>query len=601
MSDTPPDTPAPPPPTQHSAQQDKPVLGAKNPPATTPPPPPPPQKHISCKAIMTVTHGRWSKPSNHGGIFKQGTTSVLTCDDGYTVSGATSMECGDQGLWTYMGQLPTCSASKVHECASAPCKHGGHCTEQANAYACDCTSGWKGTNCDNTVVYCAGHWSQWSGCDEGGQQERSYAATQQQTDKEINCEAKDKDVERQSCCSPPPVVQNGHWVTKQPANGRRLAENVPGVSTFAVGSHVHLACESGFMPQWGLSVCAKHGQWNGHGKCSPSSRPSPPLPSPPTPSPQPPPPTPPPPPRKHSKSCSPGTYAATNWIAETCRSCPAGRFSEKVGSRSFLDCYSCPEGSTSESGATRCVVDKSAAPPPPAVQVAKPTVISPNGHQYPGRVGRQQPQWFAFKAKKDTTYVLNINLQDSSTSLRDSTMALIDRDKLTILVENDDDPRVHWGAARSKNSYIEWSCEHSGTYYIKIAGVGSALGDFTMKITAMRDHSGGVNGDPCKGGNEMTEPEATIKYAPDPTFQGDLQCVWVINCPKKSDKVTMFITALSTESEFDYLRLFDDELSSDKAPRDKQMAKLRCVAERILDCIVEISTVASSTIVHNYI
>ena len=67
--------------------------------------------------------------------------------------------------------------------------------------------------------------------------------------------------------------------------------------------------------------------------------------------------------------------------------------------------------------------------------------------------------------------------------------------------------------------------------------------------------NGGVNGDPCKGGNEMREDEAPIRYNPDGSYHGDTQCEWVIFCPTKSDTVHLTVDSLSTESQYDHVIL----------------------------------------------
>ena len=42
----------------------------------------------------------------------------------------------------------TCSISDIDECGSNPCENGGTCTDQVNAYTCECVDGYTGTDCD---------------------------------------------------------------------------------------------------------------------------------------------------------------------------------------------------------------------------------------------------------------------------------------------------------------------------------------------------------------------------------------------------------------------------------------------------------------------
>lgn len=58
-------------------------------------------------------------------------------------------------------------------------------------------------------------------------------------------------------------------------------------------------------------------------------------------------------------------------------------------------------------------------------------------------------------------------------------LQLIDTDKRTVLAENDEDPR----AESSHDSYIEWTCDRKGVYYIKITGAKGKSGAFTIKVT----------------------------------------------------------------------------------------------------------------------
>jgi hypothetical protein len=39
------------------------------------------------------------------------------------------------------------SIAEIVECASSPCQNGGTCTDQVNAYSCECPPGFTGPEC----------------------------------------------------------------------------------------------------------------------------------------------------------------------------------------------------------------------------------------------------------------------------------------------------------------------------------------------------------------------------------------------------------------------------------------------------------------------
>ena len=39
-------------------------------------------------------------------------------------------------------------AVDTDECGSNPCQHGGTCSDRVNYYACTCSTGYKGSNCE---------------------------------------------------------------------------------------------------------------------------------------------------------------------------------------------------------------------------------------------------------------------------------------------------------------------------------------------------------------------------------------------------------------------------------------------------------------------
>ena len=82
---------------------------------------------------------------------------------------------------------------------------------------------------------------------------------------------------------------------------------------------------------------------------------------------------------------------------------------------------------------------------------------------------------FEFTAEAGHTY----QLDTEAGSLEDTVMELRDTDGTTTLAENDDDTR----ATGRLDSYIEWSCDQSGTYYVAVDGYGESTGTFTLSIT----------------------------------------------------------------------------------------------------------------------
>jgi hypothetical protein len=233
-------------------------------------------------------------------------------------------------------------------------------------------------------------------------------------------------------------------------------------------------------------------------------------------------------------------------------------------------CYSCPGGQHSGRGATKCIKD--ADKPPPAT-IHTPTIsitkIHPNGQQYPARVLSGYAKLFSFIAKKDTSYLLDTELQDTAASLPDSIMRLYDTDLTTVLAENDDDPRQGQG----RDSYIQWTCPHNGKFYISVSGVKGVSGTFTLSVKAEDGVHGGASGNPCKGGNTMSEAEATIDFTPDGDYKDDELCKWNIQCPKRSDKVSLVVSALDTESQYDWVTLYDDQRTK-HTKKDRPLATM---------------------------
>jgi hypothetical protein len=117
-------------------------------------------------------------------------------------------------------------------------------------------------------------------------------------------------------------------------------------------------------------------------------------------------------------------------------------------------------------------------------------------------------QWFSFSGRAGFTYEIETVLGSAADTIVD----LVDTDRSSVLVENDDDARD----TNSYASYIEWTCPADGTYYVYVKGYGRDIGTFQFSVTDGAGGMGGVaGGDPCNGGVMMTQPNAEISFMPD--------------------------------------------------------------------------------------
>ena len=118
-------------------------------------------------------------------------------------------------------------------------------------------------------------------------------------------------------------------------------------------------------------------------------------------------------------------------------------------------------------------------------------LISTDGTPQQGEIERvSEHDWFQFNAAAGTTYAMEVQLG----TLRDSTISLIDTDRETIILGNDD--------SESMASFIEWTCPVSGTYFINVKGFSGDTGTFTIHVDQDSAQHGG---DPCDGGTVMME------------------------------------------------------------------------------------------------
>ncbi|XP_078660839.1 uncharacterized protein LOC144905190 isoform X3 [Branchiostoma floridae x Branchiostoma belcheri] len=78
------------------------------------------------------------------GTYFQGGQVDFGCDDGYTLSGSSSITCQPDGQWTNV--VPTCLF--IDNCDPNPCLNGAQCFQTADSYRCTCAAGYEGTNCE---------------------------------------------------------------------------------------------------------------------------------------------------------------------------------------------------------------------------------------------------------------------------------------------------------------------------------------------------------------------------------------------------------------------------------------------------------------------
>lgn len=93
-------------------------------------------------------------------------------------------------------------------------------------------------------------------------------------------------------------------------------------------------------------------------------------------------------------------------------------------------------------------------------------------------------------------------------------MDVVDVDRVTILVENDDDER---NGGSSLASYVEWTAPAAGTYYIMVKAYSTETGSFTLSATAVSPGAGQV-GDPCTGPVTM-QGQGVISHTPNGNYQ----------------------------------------------------------------------------------
>lgn len=148
--------------------------------------------------------------------------------------------------------------------------------------------------------------------------------------------------------------------------------------------------------------------------------------------------------------------------------------------------------------------------------------------------------YYSFDAVGGSTYTLVTALN----GLPDTVMDLLDTDRQTQLLTNDDAP-----GGTSLSSEITWTCPTSGTYYIMVRAFDAAsmTGGFRLIVTT---GSAATHSDPCNGGDTLTDPSGVIDY-----FAGHpdgVQCSWIVTCASGSVPELTF-RQFDTEANFDFV------------------------------------------------
>lgn len=185
------------------------------------------------------------------------------------------------------------------------------------------------------------------------------------------------------------------------------------------------------------------------------------------------------------------------------------------------------------------------APPPPATGPTF-TPLTVGAPMTTGEVVDRGGVWFQFQANQGSTYQIETDAQ----SLSDTMLELVAADQRTTLAENDDDSRN----GGRLDSFIEWTCPETATYYVNVKGFGGSIGTFTVGVTL----AGAANqgGDPCNGGITFNANSAAVRYTPEGGTLDSVTCRWTIQCPA-DNTVDMSFTRFSTETYFDTVTLYD--------------------------------------------
>ena len=110
---------------------------------------------------------------------------------------------------------------------------------------------------------------------------------------------------------------------------------------------------------------------------------------------------------------------------------------------------------------------------------ASPVIVqlTVGGSWYDAQIGVSGEQdWYRFSATSGTQYTIETHAHSNGSTM-DTVMWLYDRNGTTVLLYDDD-------GGVGLRSQITWTCGTSGTYYIKVGGLGSYTGYYSVSVSA---------------------------------------------------------------------------------------------------------------------
>ena len=192
-------------------------------------------------------------------------------------------------------------------------------------------------------------------------------------------------------------------------------------------------------------------------------------------------------------------------------------------------------------------------PPPPRTNGTATEVngkLTTTGKPVVGTVQRASDHLvYAFPGVAGRAYQIQTQLG----TLKDTSITLIDVDKSSIIVENDDADADSLGPAKA--SFIEWTCPATGTYYVMVRGFAQSTGTFQVSVKA----SGSAErvssiGNPCRGGAKLTGA-GILSYQPKGGYPSDAVCDWNIKCAHGHPSVRF--TKFETENNKDFVVVYE--------------------------------------------
>eukprot|EP01046_Picozoa_sp_COSAG06_P050012 COSAG06_NODE_7821_length_2363_cov_15.210247_3_plen_494_part_01 len=195
-----------------------------------------------------------------------------------------------------------------------------------------------------------------------------------------------------------------------------------------------------------------------------------------------------------------------------------------------------------------------APPSPEAVSAANRIHLEVNAGLADGVISEAQPlAIYTFSAEIGQTYLIETELP--AHSVMDSTLSLYDMDGTTPIDYNDDDTR----SANVRDSFMEWTCPVSGTYFLEVAcNCEPSVDPMTFQISVTTS----AQNNPCDTstpGAMMEETSATIVFQPDGDYEDEQICTWTVTCASGLLPVFTF-EQLETEGGFDFVSLYDGSL-----------------------------------------